>query len=426
MANDNRHILHVDMNCFYAAVECLYRPEIRKYPVAVGGSELSRHGIVLAKNLLAKKAGVKTGEALWEARRKCPGLVVVPPNYRRYQDCSRRARLIYYDYSPCVEPFGLDEAWIDVTGSFHLFGNDVDMVCREISERVKAELGLSVSVGSSWNKIFAKFGSDYKKPDAITHVTRDNYKALVWPSPVGELLYVGAATKRKLRTIGIDTIGQLAQADVVVLRNLLGKVGETLLVFAQGKDRSSVKEFDIDKRDVGYEIKSVGNGLTAPHDLVGVEDTKALVFLLSESVAQRLREIGMRAGVVAISVRDSELNYYSRQTSLAAPTCLTIEIARQAFELIRVSEPLDGSRKLRSLGVRAAALVPASEPMQLDLFGNRARQLQLEKLDCTIDMLRHRFGNRCVRRMSACSDKDMAGLDIKADNVIHPVGYFNS
>jgi DNA polymerase-4 len=425
MTATDRHILHVDMNCFYAAVECLHRPEIRKYPVVVGGHEELRHGIVLAKNLLAKRAGVKTGEALWEARRKCPALVVIPPSYRLYQDYSRRARMIYYDYSPCVEPFGLDEAWIDVTGSLHLFGGDVDMVCREISERVKAELGLTVSIGASWNKIFAKFGSDYKKPDAITHITCNNYQSIVWRSPVAELLYVGPSTRRKLHTIGIDTIGQLATSDASVMRSLLGKVGETLLVFARGEDRSKVKEFDLDKADVGYEIKSIGNGLTAPHDLVSIQDTKALIYLLAESVAQRLRECSMRTTVIAIHVRDSDLYSYSRQMSLPTSTCLSTEIAQAAFELVAKNEALDGSRRLRSLGVRATGLVRADEPMQLDIFGDRARQIQREDLEHTIDALRARFGNRCVCRAITVADRDMAALDIKADNVIHPVGYFN-
>jgi DNA polymerase-4 len=412
------------MNCFYAAAECLRRPEIRKYPVVVGGHEELRHGIVLAKNLLAKRAGVKTGEALWEARRKCPGLIVIPPDYRFYQDCSRRARMIYYDYSPLVEPFGLDEAWVDVTGSLRLFGGDVDMVCREISERVKAELGLTVSIGASWNRIFAKFGSDYRKPDAITHITRDNYQNIVWPSPVSELLYVGPSTKRKLHVIGIDTIGQLAAADVPLMRNLFGKVGEVLLTFARGEDSSRVKEFDLDRVDVGYEIKSIGNGLTAPHDLVGVQDTKALIFLLAESVAQRLRECSMRATVITVYVRDSDLCSYSRQMTLDAPTYLSTEVARATFGLVAANEPLDGSRRLRSLGVRASGLMRADVPMQLDIFGNKARQTQMEALDFTIDALRSRFGNRCVRRASAVADEDMAALDIKADNVIHPVGFF--
>jgi DNA polymerase-4 len=413
------------MNCFYAAVECLHRPEIRGRPVAVGGHEELRHGIVLAKNLLAKHAGVKTGEALWEARRKCPELVVVPPNYRLYQECSRRARMIYYDYSPCVEPFGLDEAWVDVSGSLHLFGMDADLVCREVSERVKAELGLTVSVGHSWNKVFAKFGSDYRKPDAITHVTRENYRTVVWSAPVQELLYVGPATRRKLHAVGIETIGQLAETDASVMRSLLGKVGEVLRVFARGEDASKVKEFDAAANDVGHVIKSIGNGLTAPHDLVCATDVKALVYLLAESVAQRLRECSLRATVVAVHVRDAGLSSYSRQAALDTATCLTAEIARAAFGLIARAEPLDGTRRLRSLGVRAAGLVRSDAPVQLDVFGDAAHRLDLECLEGAIDALRARFGNRCVRRATAISDEAMAGFDIKADNVIHPVGLFN-
>jgi DNA polymerase-4 len=188
-----RIILHSDMNCFYANVECLHHPELRDKPVAVGGREEDRHGIVLAKNQIAKERGVKTGEVLWQAREKCPGLVVLPPDYSLYLRFSRLARAIYYDYTDQVEPFGPDEAWLDVTGSVDLWGGDPYLMADEISERIKAELGVTVSVGVSWNKIFAKFGSDYRKPDAITVVSPDNYRRLVWDAPVRDLLYVGPA-----------------------------------------------------------------------------------------------------------------------------------------------------------------------------------------------------------------------------------------
>ena len=233
-------------------------------PVVVGGDEEARHGIVLAKNLIAKRAGVKTAMALWEARKACPGLVVVPPDYRLYMDVSRRAREIYYDYTDRVEPFGPDEAWLDVTGTRRCLGLSPAEIAREVSERMVAELGISVSVGVSWNKIFAKFGSDYKKPDAVTVITRENYREVVWQAPVRDLLYVGPATERKLHSSGIDTIGQLACASDELLRNRLGKMGFVLRGFARGQDATEVKPYDRDAADVMREIKSYGNGLTAP------------------------------------------------------------------------------------------------------------------------------------------------------------------
>ena len=246
----DRDVLHSDINCCYAQIECQARPELRGTPVVVGGDEEARHGIVLAKILIAKRAGVKTAMALWEARKACPGLVVVPPDYRLYMDVSRRAREIYYDYTDRVEPFGPDEAWLDVTGTRRCLGLSPAEIAREVSERMVAELGISVSVGVSWNKIFAKFGSDYKKPDAVTVITRENYREVVWQAPVRDLLYVGPATERKLHSSGIDTIGQLACASDELLRNRLGKMGFVLRGFARGQDATEVKPYDRDAADV--------------------------------------------------------------------------------------------------------------------------------------------------------------------------------
>ena len=289
-------------------------------PLVVGGHEELRHGIVLAKSAQAKAAGVKTGEALWEARAKCPGLVVVPPRYEVYQAYSAMARRIYYQYTDLVEPFGLDEAWLDLTGSLPLLGGDPARTAAEISGRIKAELGCTVSVGVSWNKIFAKFGSDFRKPDAITFITPQNYRCRVWEAPVSELLYVGAATRAKLHSSGIDRIGELACASPELLRRRLGKIGLVLRAFARGEDATPVKPYDQARNEVDRTVKSFGNGLTAPHDIVSASDAKALVYLLSESVAQRLREARFRASTVSIGVRSArDLASYSRQTRCAAP-----------------------------------------------------------------------------------------------------------
>ena len=422
-----RTILHVDMNCFYAAVECLHRPELRSKAVAVGGHEELRHGIVLAKNLKAKRWGVRTGMSLVEARQICPELVTIPPDYYLYMKFSRMAREIYYDYTDLVEPFGPDEAWLDVSGSAHLWGNDAELIAHEISERIKAELGVTVSIGLSWNKVFAKFGSDYKKPDAITIITPENYQQIVWCAPVAELLYVGRATRRKLNASAVFTIGELAQEDERLLINKFGKIGPLLQIFARGEDITPVKVFDPATSTVDYDIKSIGNGLTAPHDILDRRDAHLLVSLLSESVAQRLREQRMRARTICVSVRDAtDLGYYTRQAPLPRASNITSEITQAAFELLCANETLDGSHPIRSMGVRAADLVDASVPVQLDMFGDEERRFALERLDATIDDLRRRFGNNIVRRAVALGDEQMSVLDIRRDHVIHPVGFLNT
>lgn len=420
----HRVIFHSDMNAFYASVEQAERPELRGVPLVVGGHEELRHGIVLAKSAQAKAAGVKTGEALWEARAKCPGLVVVPPRYEVYQAYSAMARRIYYQYTDLVEPFGLDEAWLDLTGSLGLAGGDAVRVATEISGRVKAELGCTVSIGAAWNKIFAKFGSDYRKPDAITFITPENYRERVWGAPVGELLYVGAATRAKLHSSGIDTIGDLACATPELLRRRLGKIGLVLRAFARGEDATPVKPYDAARNGVDRTVKSFGNGLTAPHDIASASDAKALMYLLSESVAQRLREARFRASTVSIGVRSAEdLTSYSRQTTLSRATNVTGVVARTAWDLLAANEPLDASRPLRGLHVRASNLEPCDAPQQLELPFD-ARRSMLEDLDETIDGLRRRFGNTCIQRGAELLDESLLDLDIKKDNVVHPVGYF--
>ena len=391
----DRDVLHSDINCCYAQIECQARPELRGKPVVVGGDEEARHGIVLAKNLIAKRAGVKTAMALWEARKACPGLVVVPPDYRLYMDVSRRAREIYYDYTDRVEPFGPDEAWLDVTGTRRCLGLSPAEIAREVSERMVAELGISVSVGVSWNKIFAKFGSDYKKPDAVTVITRENYREVVWQAPVRDLLYVGPATERKLHSSGIDTIGQLACASDELLRNRLGKMGFVLRGFARGQDATEVKPYDRDAADVMREIKSYGNGLTAPRDICDPQSAKAYVWMLAESVAQRMREGRARARTVSVGARAADdLCTRSRQCKLPVATDVTLEVARAAWGLLRELEPLDASHPLRGIHVRASDLEPADADLQASLFDPLPRRTEMRELDASVDDLRRRRQGR--------------------------------
>lgn len=411
----DRWILHVDMNNFYASVECLYRPELRELPVAVGGDPQQRHGIVLAKNQIAKAYGIKTGEALWQARQKCPHIVFVPPNFERYLRFSRMARDIYYQYTNQIEPFGIDEAWLDVTGNT-MFGSAED-IAQDIRKRIKAELGVTVSVGVSWNKIFAKLGSDVKKPDDVTVINRENYQQVAWPLPAGELLYVGKQTGKRLQTYGIYTIGDIAKTPVEYLRDRFGKWGETLWSFANGYDTSPVAE-------CGEEsfVKSIGNSTTTYRDLENEEDVKMIVYVLAESVAARMREHGFKANTVSISVRDSQLFSYEKQCKMEQPTMLASELARYAMKLFR--ESYHWRRGIRSIGVQATDFIPATEPVQLDFFADNKRREKEEKIEKAVDRLRQRFGPFAVQRAVVLQDTKLTGFAPKTDHVIHPVSYF--
>lgn len=421
----SRVILHVDMNCFYASVEMAEHPELRGLPVIVGGDEESRHGIVLTASYPAKRTGVKTGSALWEARRACPDAIIVPPHYRLYMRYSRHARSIYNQYTDLVEPFGLDEAWLDITATTGLMGGDALLVARDISERIFSELGITVSIGVSWNKIFAKFGSDYKKPDGLTVITPENACGIVWPAPVRDLLYVGPATGRKLERLGIRTIGQLAQADDELLRRLLGKMGTVVQSFARGYDDSPVRPFEPAAHDIVHEVKGVGNGITCPFDVEDERLARQVIWLMGESVAQRLRTAGLAARTVSAWGRDAQtLASRSRQTTLARPTQLTAEICSTAADLLCGDWDFAHGEKVRGVGVRASNLVPADTAIQLDLWGTEEARLRALAVDQTIDGLRARFGNHAVRRLSELCDTRLATLDPQRDNVVHPVSFF--
>ncbi len=411
-----RAILHVDMNNFYASVECLYDPALRGKPVAVGGSVEERHGIILAKNQLAKAAGVRTGEALWQARQKCPALIMLPPNYGRYLRFSRLARDIYEDYTDQIEPFGLDECWLDVTGSRAAFGDGVH-IAQVIRKRVREELGVTVSVGVSYNKVFAKLGSDMKKPDAVTVLTPENYKERVWPLPAQDLLYVGPATRRKLQRRGITTIGGVARMDPALLQGWLGKWGLVLHRFANGEDHSPVRRMD--QRSV---IKSVGNSTTTPRDIVNREDARIVFTVLADSVAARLREYGFRAALLQISLRDSGLNSFERQAQLRQPTNLSGELFQGAMALF---EDNWQGQPLRSVGLRAAMLQAEGAPVQMSLFDGAVERLRREEeLERTIDDLRRRFGHRSVLKGALYEDPKLGMINPKGDHTIHPVGFF--
>lgn len=411
-----RTILHVDLNNFYASIECLYNPALRNKAVAVAGDPKNRHGIVLAKNMPAKKMGVKTGEAIWQAKEKVPDLICVPPHYDKYLRFSRAARKIYYRYTNQVESFGIDEAWLDVTGSENLFGSGPD-IAEKIRRTMKDELGLTVSIGVSWNKIFSKFGSDYKKPNAVTCITKENFKDIVWPLPVSELLYVGKATAYKLNRRAIFTIGDLAARDPALLKLTLGKWGLILSDFARGLDSSPVRT--IDERSA---IKSIGNGVTTPRDITNADEAKLVFICLAESVAARLRESGLKCTGVEITLRDNTLYTVNRQMQLPCPTCYSEDIINAAMQLLYRNYDFYTGKHLRSLGVRGINLVTADAGIQLDLF--RKDDLdKKEKLAKTVDQLRYRFGHNAVLRAAMLLD-DALRINPKDDHVIHPYSFF--
>ena len=412
-----RIILHSDMNNFYASVECLYHPELRGKPVAVAGDPEARHGIVLAKNYPAKACGVQTGDPLWMARQKCPDIVFTPPHYDRYMQFSTAAREIYSEYTDQVEPYGLDECWLDVTGSIALFG-DGRAIADELRRRIRQELGVTASVGVSYNKIFAKLGSDMKKPDATTVITSERFKEIVWPLPVSDLLYVGRATHAKLKRYCIKTIGDLAAADQRFLQRLLGQNGMMLWCFANGLDTSPVS--NIGAKSL---IHSIGNSTTAPRDLVTDEDIKITLYVLCESVSARMREYDFVCDTVQLGVRDNELQSYERQGKLPYPNRTAKALFEKAFELYKRNH-LSG-KPVRSLSVRACRL-SVRENEQLSLMPDVAAIQKQEELERAVDALRNRFGHFSVQRGLLLTDLQLSSLNPKDDHVIHPESFFKS
>lgn len=393
-------ILHVDMNNFYASVETLFAPEYRDVPMAVGGDKESRHGIILAKNMLAKQYGVKTAEPIWQAMQKCPQLRICSPHHGRYREFSQKAKKIYYQYTDQVESFGLDECWLDVYGSERLFG-DGEEIAQQIRRRVKEELGLTVSVGVSFNKSFAKLGSDYKKPDAVTVFGRADMEAMVWKLPVGALLFVGAQTERQLKGLGIYTIGDAARTNRKQLNQLLGKRGDLLWLHANGMDNSPVERLG-----QGSLAKTIGNSTTLPKDLTSEKEVRLVFLSLAESVARQLRDQGLKAGEVQITVRNSEFEEYQRQCRLEIPSWDSRSLYRAALTLYCRENK---KWQVRLLGLRAGKLTGAGEG-QLSFFDQSGGRQREEKLEAAMDQVRDRFGPKSLgRAMTLPAPKEKKG-----------------
>ncbi len=391
-----RQILHCDLNNFYASVACRDNPELRGKAVAVGGSKEERHGIILAKNEIAKQYGVSTGEAIWQAQQKCPSLVVVPPDFKRYTYFSQEVRRIYERYTDLIEPFGIDECWLDVTGSRRLFGTGEEIADR-IRHEINAEQGLTASVGVSFNKIFAKLGSDLRKPDKTNIIPYENFREILWPLEVNRLLGVGPATERKLHSLAVFTIGDLAKIDPEALRLKLGKNGVLLHRFANGEENSSVL-----KSDFKYKPQSIGRSVTCPKDLTTFSEVYRVFLRLSEEVGRELRREEMQAHSIAVHIRDSRLAVKEFMTGLTSPLQSAKALADEGIRLLKANYGFEYS--LRSVGIRAINLRDYSPRLQLSFFEDNMKLIKQDTLERSVDLLRERFGNGAVVRASLMND----------------------
>lgn len=409
-------ILHCDLNSFFVSASLLSRPELARLPVAVCGDAAKRHGIILAKNQLAKRTGIKTGQPLWKARALCPELMTILPEYPLYMELSATVTDIYKRYTGYIEPFGIDECWLDVTPFSRREGFG-QRVAHDIRRAVKKETGLTLSVGVSWNKIFAKLGSDYRKPDAVTVIDRTNYRSIAWPLPVSDLLYVGRATNKKLDTVGIRTIGDLASAPALFLKSLLGKNGVTLHAFANGADLSPVRSVEH-----GYAVKGIGNSMTTRRDLENDIEVKQAFLILSEMVAWRARKKRLQGSLVGIYLRDNKLAHITRQVSLSRPTFVADDLVHHAMALYKANWDAQ-KRPIRSIGIRISRLSPIDKYTQLCFFDRR--RIEMQNLEFAKDDIVRRFGKGAITRASllqTCVDE----RNPKEQHVVHPLSYFRS
>ena len=384
----DRIILHCDLNNFYASVETILHPEYKGKPIAVCGDPKKRHGIVLAKSQPAKIMGVKTGDTVWQAQQKCPDITIVPPTFPEYVRYSEEVFNIYTSYTDRVEHFGLDECWLDVTESVKLFG-DGKTIADTVRQRVYEETGLTISVGVSFTKSFAKLGSDLKKPDATTVISRENYKNVVWPLNAGEMINVGRSTLKRLNKLNIFTLGDLAHADRALLKSHFGIIGERLIDCANGVEPDPVKYY--------YDVhipKSVGHGTTTTKDVVNVNEAETVIYALSEMVATRLRKFNLIANTVSLGLRNTSLEWISRHHALSRATNNASDIAEAAIALLK--ENYNFSVPLRSISVYSSRLESATGNCQISLFDEGdEREKRLEK---SIDEIRRKYGYKSVQR----------------------------
>ena len=412
-----RWIIHSDINHCYAQIEEMMYPELRNVPMAIGGHEEDRHGIILAKNDLAKKYHIKTGESLRDAFQKCPELLIVPPHYDDYLFYTEEVKRIYREYSDKVESFGLDEAWIDITGTEKLFHKTAMELAEEIQRRVFKELGLTVSMGLSFNKVFAKLGSDLDKKQGLAVITRDNFKDMVFPLPVADILYIGKATSSQLNERNIYTLGDLALSSKEYIKSFLGKNGEMVWLFANGYDTLSVNSSQ-------QVIKSVGNGITAKHDIHTIEEAKIVLSMLAESVAKRLRQSNKLGSVISIGMRYKDLQGLSRQKRVDTPTNIAQEILDMVMILLR--DNWNMAIPLRSLSISVSSLVEKETyAYQMSLFNtaneeDRYEQLHLEEV---IQEIKERWGEKSIKYGHSLLDEELSDFSTQLGMDNHPPGF---
>ena len=390
MPSKERVIMHIDCDAFFASVEELFHPEYKDVPMAVCGNPKHRRGIILAKNQLAKGFGIKTAETVYSALQKCPGLTLAPPRRKEYDKYCGIVNSIYDQYTDLIEVAGIDESYLDVTGTLHPFRGDPVRMANAIREHVNRETGLTVSVGISFNKIFAKLTSDLKKPNAVSYISRENYKSIVWPMPVRALLLVGQKTAEDLNRVYITTVGELANADEHMLKGLLGKIGEQLHIYANGLDESPVVQES--------DPSSVGHGLTFTRNLTSREDIKTSVAHLSDGVARRLRRMDVKCMSVQVTIKDANLKVITRQKGLTTPTWLASDLTKESLTLIEASWKI--GVPIRLLAVTAQKLIPADEAMeQVSLFSSQADtrgRERREQLERAMDKVRDKYGTDSI------------------------------
>ena len=392
---EERVILHCDLNNFFASVSLLFNPTLRSVPVAVCGDKEQRHGIVLAKNEAAQRCGVKTAEAIFEAKAKCPELVILPPMMDKYKEYSEKAHRIYEEYTDMIEPFGIDECWLDVTGSRLLFGSGEE-IADKIRREIKQKLGITVSVGVSFNKVFAKLGSDMKKPDGITVISRENFREKIWRLPISDLLFVGRKTTDRLRSCGICTIGDAALCSDEMLERLLGKNGLELKRYALGEDNSPVS-----RQHEKATPKSIGRSVTRQQDFKTPDEIWGMFLSLAREISDSLREQGLYAGGVQVHIRNAALSVKEFSRSYPDSVNGAKIIAERGMELL--NEHFGFTEPLRSVGLRAINLRGYQTAIQEDIFGDSEKRETEEKIESSIYELRKKFGSTSITR--AAEDK---------------------
>ena len=417
-----RVILHCDLNNFFASVAMLRNPALRGKYIAVCGNPSLRKGIVLAKSENAKRRGVKTGMAIWEARRVCPELVIVPTEYAAYESYSKKVQAIYYRFTNQVEGFGIDECWLDVTHSQKMFGDGLQ-IADQIRRTVKDELGLTISVGLSFNKTYAKLGSDLAAPDTVVAITVDNYRQLIYPMPLGNLLFVGKKTQALLHKLNVNTIGDLANYDVGLLKGFLGINAEKLIAAARGEDDSEVSDY------LDHELpRSVGNGTTLPYDLTSKKEVEAVLYLLAEKIAFRLREQKLQGYTVHLSIKDTNLSWCGAQTSLPYPTHAVLTIRRTASAIFDQLWPGKPFRPVRALRIAVANLTTAPN-LQTNLLADLNNEVKNQALDDVFDRIRRKYGTEQIMLGGTPASYEKLGFTLHmydcddVDNLTTDAGY---